>query len=334
MKAQDTSTNVRPGLKTWSALAGNRKRPSEYEVVSYKLHYRTRNPEAPYEQDPNTYMNQWYIRNVVRSPLQHPDWDSFRDPDQVTYRAYTTMQDGQEQFVDELLSDHAANQHDLSLNTGCIDRLEKLYTPGRYLMATLQMASAYLVQIAPASTVTNCAVFQEGDSFRWLSRIAYRTKELANQFPDRGFARDERKQWETAPAWQGFRKLMEHVLVAYDWGESFCALNMVAMRAIDEAFVRQFSKAARANGDNLTAMLVDNHMKDCERSRRWTAALVKTALERAENKEVFARWLEKWVPLGNEAIDAFCSALPNGDKAATDAKAASAQFRKNLGFAI
>ena len=48
-------------------------------------------------------MNLWYKKYVNASPLQHADWDSFRDPDQITYRGYNTMQDGQEQFVDQLL---------------------------------------------------------------------------------------------------------------------------------------------------------------------------------------------------------------------------------------
>ena len=39
-------------------------------------------------------MNRWY-KKYEYQPLQHPDWDSFRDPDQITYRGYNTMQDGQ-----------------------------------------------------------------------------------------------------------------------------------------------------------------------------------------------------------------------------------------------
>jgi toluene monooxygenase system protein E len=330
MNTQTETTAKRPGLKTWSALMGNRKRPSEYEVVTYKLHYRMRNPNAPYEQNPDSFMNNWYKKNVVNSPLQHDDWDSFRDPDQITYRAYTTMQDGQEQYVDELLRDHAANQHDRQLSADWLDILEKLYTPARYLMTTLQMASAYVVQMAPASTITNCAVFQEADSFRWLSRIAYRTQELANQYPDRGFGKNERAHWEKTPEWQGFRELMEKALVTYDWAESFCAVNIIASRAVDEAFVRQLAIAARRKGDTLTAMLGDNQMKDCERSRRWTASLVSMALERAENRDVLKKWVEKWAPLGDRAIEAFCAGLANPSEATANAKAGAAKFRHQL----
>lgn len=320
----------RPGLKTWSVLSGARKRPSEYEILTYKLHARTRNPEAPYEQDPGTMMNTWYKTYVVGSPLKHPDWDAFRDPDQVTYRAYTTLQDGQEQYVDGLLNDANENGLDARLPLAWVATLAKLYTPLRYVMGAGQMASAYLVQTAPASTITNAAAFQEADYYRWISRLAYRARELANAHPEAGFARDERTHFETLPAWQGLRELIEKALIAYDWGESFFAFNVVAARAVDEACLRQLGLAARRHGDTLTAMLNDNALRDAARSRRWTAALVKQALEVEGNKAVIAGWLEKWVPLADTAMTAFCAGLPDSLGAGAEAKAACAAFRREL----
>ncbi|MFT3731844.1 MAG: toluene monooxygenase [Hyphomicrobium sp.] len=312
---------------------GSRKRPSEYEVVSYKLHYRNRNPEAPYEQSPNLRMNEWYKKHVFGSPLQHPDWDSFRDPDEVTYRAYCTMQDAQEQYVDGLLNAHDQNGHDKSLSAGWVDKLATMYTPGRYLLSAAQMASAYLVQMAPASTITNCAVFQEADCFRWLSRTAYRTRELANAYPDKGFGANERKIWEDAAEWQGFRELFENVLATFDWGENFVALDIVALRAIDFGFTQVLKDAARSEADTLTALLCDNQLRDGLRSRRWTAALVKQSLEVEANREAIEGWLKKWVPLGDRAIDAYCAGFPNGAATAQSAKAAASGFRKEIGLA-
>ena len=324
---------TRPGLKTWSSLLGNRKRPSEYEVVSYKLHYRNRNADAAYEQSPDSMMNKWYREHVFGSPLQHPDWDAFRDPDEVTYRSYCTMQDGQEQFVDVLLNDHNENRHDASLSPEWAETLARMYTPARYLFSALQMASAYLVQIAPASTITNCAVFQEADQYRWLSRIAYRTAELKQTWPDLGFGEREREVWETAPEWQGFRELMEKVLATFDWGETLVALNFVAIRAADAAFIHGLSHSARAHGDTLTAMMLDNQNKDALRSQRWTKALAAHTLAHEPNRAVVEDWLEKWVPLGDKAIAAYCAGLPEGSDATKAALDETAAFRAELGFA-
>lgn len=321
----------RGGLKTWSALSGNKKRPSEYDIVTYKLLYRTRDPEAAYEQSPDTMMNEWYRKHVNNSPLQHPDWDVFRDPDQITYRAYTTMQDGHEEYVDGLIRDHALNNHDANLDAAWVNRLVKAYTPLRYIMTTLQMGSAYVVQMAPASTLSNCAAFQEADSFRWLSRVAYRTRALANQFPDKGFGTGERKVWEDEPAWQGFRELMEKALITYEWAENLFVLNVVAARAIDEACLRQVARAARQAGDTLTAMLCEAQLRDSERSRRWTSDWVKLSLTQEGNGKVMKGWLEKWMPLANRAIEQYCEMLGLPD-AADQAKTALNQYHEKLGI--
>jgi toluene monooxygenase system protein E len=327
-----TQPQRRPGLKTWSVLSGNRKRPSEYDVLTHKLHARTRDPQVPYDLDPETPVNVWYRKNVTNSPLKHGDWDSFRDPDQLIYRTYVTTQDGQEQYVDGLLDEHASNRHDFGLSADWISTLARLYTPARYVLGIGQMVSAYLIQTAPASAITNCAAFQEGDYFRWISRISYRTRELANAHPDAGFAVNERRYFEELPAWQGFRELLEKTMVAWDWGESFIAFNVVAARAYEEACVRQMGLAARRNGDTLTAMMGENQLRDAARSRRWTAALVKLSLETEGNRDVILGWLEKWVPLADKAIQEYCADLPGSPDAAAQAIAACAAFREELGL--
>lgn len=320
-----------PGLKTWSALADRRRRPTEYETVTYDLHYRTRNPDAPYELDPNLFMNRWYKQHANACRLRHDDWNAFRDPDEFIYRTYTALHDTQEDYVDTLLDEHDRAGHDRTLPSDWLAVLARLYTPGRYLLHTVQMASAYVAQMAPASTITNCAIFQEADAFRWVCRTAYRTCELARSHPGQGFG-EERAVWEEDSAWQGFRELMERALVAYDWDEHLVALTLVAKPAIDEAYVRQLGAAARARGDGLLAMLHDAQLRDAERSRRWTAALVRFACGDAANIGVIDDYLGKWVPLGDRAIDAFCAAIPGRAAAAADAKAATRALRAELGL--
>lgn len=314
----------RGGLKTWSALSGNKKRPSEYEIVTYKLHYRNRKPDAAYEQSPDSMMNQWYQKHVRDSPLKLADWDVFRDPDQITYRSYTTMQDAHEEYVDEVLRNHTSNKHDAFLKPEWVKTLASHYTPLRYLMTTLQMGAAYVVQMAPASTITNCAAFQEADSFRWLSRTAYRTYQLAQQHPEVGFGKSERATWEDDARWQGFRELMELALTTYEWAESLFALNVIAARAVDEA-VRQLGASARKVGDTLTATLCDAQRRDSERSRRWTRDWIKLAKSELANVAVLEQWHAKWMPFAERAIDAFFQGLAD-PSAATEAKQRIADF--------
>ncbi|HHJ35511.1 MAG TPA: toluene monooxygenase, partial [Gammaproteobacteria bacterium] len=257
-------------LKTWSHLAGNRRRPSEYEIVSTNLHYHMDNPDNPWELDPNIDMAKWYRKYRNESPLKCDDWDAFRDPDQLIYRTYNLLQDGQETYVTGLFDQFNERGHDEMLDSGWVSILARFYTPGRYLFHTLQQGSAYLHQMAPASTITNCATYQTADSLRWLTHTAYRTKELSNTYADVGFAEKEREIWEADPVWQGFRELMEKALVAWDWAESFVAINLIAKPAIEEAVLTQFGLTARSNNDTLLGLLTQAQTRDAERHRRWS----------------------------------------------------------------
>jgi len=319
------------GMKTWSKLAKHKRRPSEYEIVTTNLQTRNRHREQAYELSPapDLAMNEWYRKYVFDSPLQHEDWETFRDPDQLVYRVYTRTQDVQESYIDGLLDDHSDIAHDTGLHADWLNVLERLYTPRRYLQTALQMGAAYLLQIVPASTLTAAAGFQEGDEFRWLSRIAYRTRELQQSHPERGFAAKEREHWEQGEALQGLRELLEKTLVTYDWGEAFVALNLVAKPAADET-LRELGVAARHADDHLLALLIDNQMRDGERCRRWSAALVEFAAPHENNKVIIQGWIDKWMPLATKAIETYCTALPDNEGTANAALGRLQAFHRSL----
>ncbi len=308
-------------LKTWAYLAGRRKRPSEYEIVSTNLHYRRDNPDCPWELDRNLPLNEWYRKYCNESPLKHPDWDSFRDPDEMIYRTYNLLQDGQENYVNGLLDQFSDREHDVALDAGWVAQLQRLYTPARYLYHTVQMASAYVAQMAPSSTITTCHYFQAADALRWVTHTSYRTAELAKTHPKAGFGTTERASWEDDAVWQGFRELMEKVLVTWDWAEAFVALELVAKPAIEETLMGALGDAARHQDDTLYGLLSQAQMRDAERHRRWIAALVEMSLTQDGNEALMRGWVAKWMPLAERAIDAYCAALPDGTAAAAAAKA-------------
>jgi len=333
-------------LKTFSHLAKKRRRPSEYEITTTRAYWimdslstgkdfeGERQTDQPFELSADIPMAKWYVKYRDKSPLQYDDWEAYRDPDEIIYRSYCRMQDGQETYVDGIIDEFSTIGHDADLNPDWVKVLASLYAPARYPLHALQMSAAYSSQMAPSSTVANCAMFQGGDQFRWVSRTAYRTAELAKTQPKAGFGTDERKHWEEDAAWQGFRELLEKALIAYDWGEHFVAVNLVAKPAFDEAFLRQFGKSARRNDDMLLHFLADAALRDAERSRRWSAALVELALNNPDNKKVIQGWFEKWVPLADKAIADFCGALPDVPDGAEEASKATRDFRATLGFSI
>jgi len=324
------STELRP-LKTWSHLAEQRRRPSEYEIVSTNLHWHTRGDQA-FDIDESGFMNEWYRKYRNESPINHEDWDSFRDPDEMIYRGYNILQDGQENYVLGLLDQFNDEEHDKGLDDEWVKVLAQLYAPGRYLLHCAQMASAYLVHISPASTISNCAAFQSADCLRWVSHIAYRTKELSIIYPSFGFVEKEREHWEKHESWQSFRELMERMLATKDWAESFLALNVIAKPTIDEAFFRGLRTSGRRANDTLISLLSEAALRDSERSRRWTSSLVEMILSNSSNSSQMGLWMEKWIPLANVAIENFCSSLPDQPGAVELAKNNLQKFHSQLGL--
>ena len=241
------------------------------------------------------------------------------------------MQDGQENYVMGLFDQFNDRGHDQMLEADWVQILARAYSPARYVFHALQMGSAYVHQMAPASTITNCATYATADHLRWVTHTAYRTRELANAFPTLGFGAQERGIWEADARWQGFRELLETALVTWDWAESFAAIFLVAKPAIEEALLVEFGNLARAHGDLLLGLLTQAQMRDAERHRRWVAALVKLALAREGNDALLASWCQRWVPLAEAAVTAFCADFPSdGPNAATRANAAAARFRAGL----
>jgi toluene monooxygenase system protein E len=284
--------------RTWSDFGDVRRVPSEYEIVTHNTNWTLRKGRThALEANPSAPANLWFLTYRDRSPLQVEDWNGFRDPDELTYRRYVTLQDEQETVVAGLLERYADAGHDRSHSPTWRICLAKLFTPSRYPAHAIQMAYSYLAQMAPSSYISNCAAFAAADMLRRVSLTAYRTRELQKSWPADGFGVTERAVWETDDGWQDLRKALELALVAYDWGESFCAINLVLRPSLDDVLNHQLGELARRNGDEQTWLLLSNLSLDSARCDRWSAALARFAIEkRPANREVFRRWVAKWAP--------------------------------------
>ena len=287
-------------LKTWSAFGELGRKPSEYEVVTHKLNHTMREP--PLELPPDAHGNLWLKKHRDSIPLKVADWDMFRDPDQLTYRAYVKGQDENETFVDGMLSEFAALPEQ-SLSRTVLDLLQTCLTPTRYLAHGLLMMSAYVQQLAPSSYIGNCAAFQTADHLRRIQRVAYRTKQLDLEYPARAFGKTERQTWEEHAQWQAMRRGIERLLVAFDWDDAFVGLNLVVKPLCDELTLRQFAIVARELGTSFDALLADNLFLDAQRSQRWSAALCRFLADAdGGNRAHLAALLSKWYPFGEEVV--------------------------------
>ena len=329
-----TSPPPRRRLKTWSSLGQLGRIPSEYEIVTHNLNYTTRsNRGSALESNPTTPANMWLLTYRDKSPLRADDWDGFRDPDEITYRTYVTMQDEQETVVEGVLDEYGPAGHDASLPEGWVECLATLFTPTRFPVHALQMCTAYLGQMAPGSYISNCAVFGAGDLLRRVSLVSYRTRQLADA-AGAPIGSTERAVWERNEAWQPGRAALEKLLTAYDWGECFTAMNLVLRPTLDQILLRQLADAARDNHDELTWLLLGNLGLDADRCSRWSTALARYAIQqRAANRDVLRRWVARWEPRAEAAaagLGLLFGKLPSGSRPAESVRDAARSARRRV----
>ena len=74
-------------------------------------------------------------------------------------------------------------------------------------------------------------------------------------------------------------------------------------------------------------------MRDAERHQRQTKSLMEFAMSNDANTSIIQGWVDKWQPLADKAIDAYCAALTDLPDAAEDAKAYVISVRKSFGLA-
>jgi toluene monooxygenase system protein E len=328
------ATRQRQQPKTWSLLGDVRRRPSAYEAVTAKFHYHFRREPTPFEH-PGMPLNDWYLRNREGSPFQVEDWEDFRDPYKLTYKDYVSLQHDRETYVDKLIDRHEESATMAGYSDGWVSTLRQLYVPLRFPLHILQMVGLYVGQMAPSAYITNCANFQAADELRRIQRIAYTTKVLANAHgDDLAATATARTAWEKDQAWQPLREALENLLIAYDWGESFVALNVVVKPRIDALVNWRLAELAQRNGDPFLDSLLAEFQHDSRRSQKWSADLAQYALEREPAlREVLQGWTKVWEPRIDDAVKALAQPFeqaPEGIAAADVVSATEAQARDHV----
>jgi len=298
------AVSTRKPPRTWSLLGDVRRRPSVYEVTAAKFAYHFRREPAPFEMDPNAPINQWYLANREGSPFNVDDWEGFRDPAKLTYADYVMLQHERETYLDLLIDHHEAAGSVAALDPAWVDTLTKLLVPLRFPLHVLQMTALYVAQMAPSAFIINCSNFQAADEVRRIQRLAYLTRLLADahggQIATTATARDP---WERDAAWQALRESAERLLGVHDWGAAFATLDLVLKPALDTVVNDRLAGLAAANGDEFLSLLLTEFQRDDRRSKDWTSALVRYAVDRDPAMAgVLRGWVEAATPLTDAAV--------------------------------
>jgi toluene monooxygenase system protein E len=277
------------GQRTYWHLEGRHRVPSAYEIGTTRLlYYPGRGFELP------TPIAGWYERHQSGSRLA-ATWQTFVDPRETTYASYVAGQDERETFADQISRSIEDTGYDRGLDAGWLDTLEAVLPVLRYPMHGLHMLACYVGQMAPEGRLVVASAFQAMDELRRIQRVAYRMRQL--QDVRHGFGAGAQLAWEQTAAWQPLRRVIERLLVTYDFGESSVATLLVLKPAFDALFMRGFARVASERGDRLLFELLSSLDQDCRWHADWADAFVEAALvERPDNAIPIREWIERWWP--------------------------------------
>jgi toluene monooxygenase system protein E len=292
-----TPVAPRAHLKTYSHLAPAARIPTPYEVATTQLLYH---PTHGFEL-PNLPFAKTFAERVQASALSCDDWERFADPRATTYSAYTALMSRREGFVDGLLERMASPEYMAQLGASALRLHDELVTPLRYPLHGLQMVTAYVGHLAPSGRIAITCAFQAADEVRRIQRLAYRMAQLRARQPVLGDS--ARARWEKHAEWQPLRRLIEELLVTWDFGEAFTALSLVVKPAFDALVNERLAAVLRTSGDYLFAEVLGSFAEDAHWHRDWSAALVDVAVaQRPENRRVIDEWVKKWEPKVADAL--------------------------------
>jgi toluene monooxygenase system protein E len=286
--------------RTYWHLRDLGRKPNDYDIATTKLLYYPGRGGL----EVKTPAGAWMLARQAACPLKIDDWDRFRDPRETTYARYVAMQHEREIFVDGLLRSVDDTGYDARLSARWLATLARVIGPLRYPVHGLQMAAAYVGQGAPGGRIVVACAMQAGDEMRRIQRLAYRMRQLQVTYPD--FGRDAKAIWQDDPQWQPLRRAIERLLVTYEWGEAFAALNLAIKPAFDDAFGERLALAADREGDDVLAKILRSLADDTAWHRAWSAALVEACIAHdAANAAIFGDWIAAWKPTADAAVAPF-----------------------------
>ena len=188
--------------KTFEHLEGQRRRPDVYEEVTAYVQwgetFRGDFPDAAERgrELPLSRALQAWVLGSDKDPLEVAQWESYRDPNRLTYRSYHEMQSERESALESVIEAARAERAVRYLDPEWVETLRMFFAPMRFAEWGISMAHQYVGRFSISSLITNPSVLQVFDELRHTQRIAEWTHDLEAEHG--GFG-GYRTQWLRRP---------------------------------------------------------------------------------------------------------------------------------------
>lgn len=181
----------------------------------------------------------------------------------------------------------------------------------------LVMPWAHAMRPAEGDGVANCISFQGGFKLRHAQALALYGMHLEDVLGDFPTERGKRNFLEN-PAWQPTRRFLERLETVHDWVE-IIFVSLVVFEPLLGALLRRevLMNGGSENGDLISPVYGRTGEAEWDWARAWGTKFMAHLLEDeqhgAHNHEIINGWLEDWMPMADEAMDALAGifeALP------------------------
>jgi len=300
--------SAQPARRTYLPLEGLRHKPTDYEVTTSGLLYY---PARGFEVE--TPVSGHYAKYQQGGLLQSSDWEAFEDPAHFTYSSYVAERRDQEAFLDRLL------ERPLSPVPRELLPLLGLLSALRFPLHGLQMVAAYIGALAPSGRISVVAAFQAADELRRIQRLCQwlgRSGKAAAEVGALG-----REIWQQAPAFQPLRRVVEELLITYDWGEALLVLGGIVKPIFDRLWFEQLAGVAERHQDEILEKILSSLGDDGHWHAAWFIEFCRAAIEREPaNALKIRRTIDRHRPRVAQAAQALLPAFSGllGDEGARD----------------
>jgi toluene monooxygenase system protein E len=288
---------VGPARRTYLPLEELRRKPTDYDVTTTGLLYY---PARGFEVETPVWRH--YVEYQRGGMLRSSRWEEFEDPAHFTYSAYIAERRDQEAFLDRLLERPALPV------PGELEPLLGLLSALRFPLHGLQMVAAYVGALAPSGRISVAAAFQAADQLRGIQRLCQwlaRSGKAAALLDAGG-----REIWQQSPAFQPLRRVIEELLVSYDWGEALIVLNGIIKPIFDRLWFDHLAGVAERHQDEILEKILSSLADDARWHEAWFVSFAQVALSsEPANALAIRQSIDKHRPRVADAVQALLPAF-------------------------
>lgn len=280
----------RPELDTEPAASPRERRLSEYEEVTQLLQWH-----GPYHIQGDRPAHQVWTDDSTE--LRCSDWESYRTPDKLYYRTYTTRQARAGRSVATAFEFAQGDGQLAKVDPERVALLRNVIGVLQYPDWGLCVAHQNATRFALSSWIAGATSFMMFDELRHAQ--LYGRLALAYGEHYEGFD-DPRPAWMDESRFQPSRRIIEETMATLDWGKTITLADLVVEPLLTSAAHTLLTTGSLAAGDGLTPFVCRSIEDDKLRHRESAAAFLRLVCHDPAfgeaNRQLIAAWAGELLP--------------------------------------